>query len=198
MRGKTSAATSEAKPGDAQTVGTGKTAPAEVTPIGLADGRVRVVIESVTPAVDGGRFPVKRVVGDTIVVEADCFADGHDVVACELLSRRAGAEAGTWSAAPMAPLGNDRWRGEFVVDAIGAWEYTLRAWVDPFLSWRHDFARRVDADDLRIAARSGAALIAQAAARADKAGEGELLRAWSEEIAAAVKDGMSTEALKRL
>jgi starch synthase (maltosyl-transferring) len=198
MRGKTSAASAEAKPGDAQTVGTGKTAPAEVTPIGLADGRVRVVIESVTPAVDGGRFAVKRVAGDTIVVEADCFADGHDVVACELLSRRAGAEAGTWSATPMAPLGNDRWRGEFVVDAIGAWEYTLRAWVDPFLSWRHDFARRVDADDLRIAARSGAALIAQAAARADKAGEGELLRAWSEEIAAAVKDGMSTEALKRL
>jgi starch synthase (maltosyl-transferring) len=193
MRGKTSAAVQ----GD--TKDDGRNAGAEVTPIGVADGRVRVVIESVTPAVDGGRFPVKRVAGD-IVVEADCFADGHDVVACELLSRRAGTgvEAGTWHATPMAPLGNDRWRGEFVVDAIGAWQYTLRAWVDPFLSWRHDFARRVDMEDLRLAARSGAALIAQAAVRADKAGEGELLRAWSEEIAKAAKDGMSTEALKRL
>ncbi len=46
------------------------------------DGRARVVIEDVAPAVDGGRFAVKRVVGDEVVVEADCFADGHDVVAC--------------------------------------------------------------------------------------------------------------------
>ena len=168
MRGKTSAANQ----GAAKDVG--KDAGSEVTPIGLTDGRVRVVIESVTPAVDDGRFPVKRVAGDIVVVEADCFADGHDVVACELLWRRAGtgAEAGTWSATPMAPLGNDRWRGEFVVDAIGAWQYTVRAWVDPFLSWRHDFARRVDLDDVRVAARSGAALIEQAAVRADKRGRG--------------------------
>ena len=53
----------------------------EVKPIGLTDGRVRVVIESIQPAVDGGRFPIKRVKGDEVVVEADCFADGLVVVA---------------------------------------------------------------------------------------------------------------------
>ncbi len=177
---------------------------AEVTPIVVSDGRVRVVIESVTPCVDGGRFPVKRVVGDTLVVEADCFADGHDVVACHLLWRRAGNAS--WTATTMAPLGNDRWRASCVVDAVGAWQYTVRAWVDPFLSWRHDFARRIDADDLRIAALSGAALIEQAAERAEKAGEGELLRAWSRELAQAAKnaakdaakDAASPEALKRV
>ena len=56
----------------------------------------------------------------------------------------------------MAAIGNDRWRAAFVVDALGPWEYTVRAWVDPFLSWRSDFARRVDADDLRLAALGGA------------------------------------------
>jgi starch synthase (maltosyl-transferring) len=63
----------------------------EVHPIALTDGRVRVVIENIQPAVDGGRFPVKRTTGDEVVVEADCFADGHDVVACMLRWRSAGS-----------------------------------------------------------------------------------------------------------
>ena len=66
-----------------------------LTPIALHDGRIRVVIENIRPSVDGGRFPVKRVVGESLVVEADCFADGHDVIVCELLWRRAGADAWT-------------------------------------------------------------------------------------------------------
>ena len=117
---------------------------------GLSDGRVRVVIENVTPAVDAGRFPIKRVVGDTVDVEADCFGDGHDVVACDLLWRPRGQAR--WQRTTMAALGNDRWRAAFVVDALGDWEYTVSAWVDPFLSWRHDFARRVEVADVRIAA----------------------------------------------
>ena len=118
-----------------------------VTPIDLPDGRVRAVIERILPSVDGGRFPVKRIVGDSVDVTADCFADGHDVVACALLWRQAGATS--WNRSPMAALGNDRWRAAFVVDALGAWEYTVCAWVDPMLSWQHDFARRVDVDDVR-------------------------------------------------
>src|SRR6266542_1855153 len=53
-----------------------------------ADGRIRVVIENVAPVVDGGRFPIKRVAGETVTVEADCFGDGHDALACRLLYRR--------------------------------------------------------------------------------------------------------------
>jgi len=34
----------------------------------VIDGRRRVVIEGVTPEIDGGRFPVKRVVGETVTV----------------------------------------------------------------------------------------------------------------------------------
>ena len=71
--------------------------------------RARAVIENITPQVDGGRFAVKREQGDVVVVEADVFADGHDLVACELLQRR-GAE-GPWHSVLMVPVGNDRWRG---------------------------------------------------------------------------------------
>jgi starch synthase (maltosyl-transferring) len=167
-----------------------------LTPIAVSDGRVRVVIENVSPSVDGGRFAVKRVVGDVVEVEADCFADGHDVVACQLLWRRAGASS--WAAKPMAALGNDRWRATFTPDSLGDWQYTVRAWVDPFLSWRHDFARRVDLDDVRVAALTGATLIEQAAGRAEAQDETELLRAWSRELAKAAKADVPLEALKQL
>jgi len=169
---------------------------AAVMPIGLQDGRVRAVIESITPSLDGGRFPVKRIVGDAVVVEADCFADGHDVVACDLKWRR--ADAAAWASRPMKPLGNDRWRADFAVDAIGVWQYTVHARVDPFLSWRHDFARRVDLDDVRVAARSGAALIAEAATRAKEGGEDGLLQAWSRELDAAVEASAAIDVLKQI
>jgi starch synthase (maltosyl-transferring) len=146
-----------------------------------ADGRVRAVIENVGPCVEGGRFAVKRVVGDRVAVEADCFADGHDVLVARVLWR---AEAEReWHEAPMTPIGNDCWRGSFAVDRLGRYVYTVTAWVDPFLSWRRDFARREDPEDLRIAALVGADLIEAAAARAPQA-ERVRLAAWAERLRA--------------
>ncbi len=115
------------------------------------DGRARVVIENIAPAVDGGRFAIKRVEGERVEVEADCFADGHDSLACVLLYRRDDEASWRESADDRASrtiAGAARSRST----AIGRYRYTVMAWVDAFLSWRHDFARRVDAEDLRIAA----------------------------------------------
>jgi starch synthase (maltosyl-transferring) len=81
------------------------------------EGRRRVLVENVSPEIDAGRYPVKRVVGERVVVEADIFADGHDVVCAVLLFRQAGKTE--WSETPLTPLGNDRWRGEFEVTRIG-------------------------------------------------------------------------------
>ncbi|HEY2815783.1 MAG TPA: maltotransferase domain-containing protein, partial [Casimicrobiaceae bacterium] len=146
-----------------------------------ADGRIRVVIEDVAPAVDRGRFPIKRVAGETIVVEADCFADGHDTLACRLLHRRDDERA--WQFVPMTPLPNDRWRAEFVVDALGRYRYAITAWVDAFLSWQHDFTRRIEIEDLRIAAQVGATLIEESAARA-KGPDGAALKEWAQRLRA--------------
>ena len=76
-----------------------------------ADGRPRAVIESVTPSVDCGRFAAKRVLGDVVQVEADCFTDGHDVIACVVRFRH--DDETDWHEAPMETIGNDRWRGTF-------------------------------------------------------------------------------------
>ena len=77
----------------------------------MGDGRCRVVIEGVAPEINAGRYPIKRVPGEKVVVEADVFADGHDSLSVVLKFRH---ESGTgWLETAMEPLGNDRWRGEF-------------------------------------------------------------------------------------
>jgi starch synthase (maltosyl-transferring) len=103
----------------------------------------RVVIENLRPSVDDGRFPVKRTVGERVVVSADVFADGHDVLAAVVLYRR--ADSNVWRETPMAPLGNDRWQGQFVVDTLGEYEYTVEGWVDRFASWRHELSAKIGA-----------------------------------------------------
>jgi starch synthase (maltosyl-transferring) len=143
------------------------------------DGRRRVVIENLRPQIDCGRFPIKRTVGETVVVEVDAFVDGHDRIRCVLRSRRIGDAA--WLEVPMTAVGNDRWRGEFEVDGLGRFEYTVVAWVDRFLTWRHDFARRRDPQDIESALAAGAALL-RAAAESAPASEGDALRERAAEL----------------
>ena len=98
--------------------------------------KARVVIESISPQVDCGNFPAKRVVGEAVIVEADVFTDGHDVVSCVLLYR---AESATsWEQIPMSPLHNDRWIARFTPRAMGRYLYTVRAWVDHLATWKRD------------------------------------------------------------
>ncbi|HJU21072.1 MAG TPA: alpha-1,4-glucan--maltose-1-phosphate maltosyltransferase [Casimicrobiaceae bacterium] len=156
-----------------------------------AEGRARAVIENVAPQVDGGRFAIKRIAGDRVAVHADCFADGHDVLACRLRHRR--EDDAKWNEAAMAPLGNDRWRAEFVVTDIGRYRYSICAWVDTFLSWRHDFERRIDPEDLRVAAQVGAEIIAAASRRA-RGEDRKRLAEWARLLV----DATDVEALREL
>lgn len=138
----------------------------------------RVVIERVRPEIDAGRFPVKRAAGDRFVVEADVFAEGHDLLACALRHRKDDG-ATPWSEAPMESLPNDLWRGSFVVSEIGRYRYTVVAWVDAFKSWRRDFAKRVEAgQELGVHLQIGAGLVAEAARRAEGT-DARQLEAWA-------------------
>lgn len=143
--------------------------------------RTRAVIERVSPEIDAGRFPVKRTVGEEVVVEADVFVDGHDQVRCLLLHRPAGSPI--WAEVPMRPMGNDRWQAGFHVAALGRHEYTLHAWADRFLTWRHDLSRRKEAVDILVALQVGTAMIEDAANRADSDDQGRL-KDWADELCA--------------
>ncbi|MDR2727839.1 MAG: alpha-1,4-glucan--maltose-1-phosphate maltosyltransferase [Chitinispirillales bacterium] len=107
------------------------------------DGRVRVVIENVKPCVDGGAFPIKRVLGEAVTVWADCFCDGHDMLGCRVIYRKSGSPE--WEFGPMEFVDNDRWRGGFEVSELGDYEYGVEAWVDHFLTWRHGLKKKYEA-----------------------------------------------------
>ncbi len=137
----------------------------------------RVVIEAVRPQVDGGRFPIKRVIGDVVTVEANVFADGHDALTCRLLWRREGDSR--WDEVPMTALGNDRWRAGFPVGALGRYEYTVEGSVDHFLTWRRDLGTRLAAgQDVSVDLLIGADLVDATAGRAPAA-DARRLRAWA-------------------
>jgi len=135
----------------------------------------RVVIEGVTPEVDGGRFPAKAALGRPVRVEADLFAEGHDVLAGLLLYRADGDAE--WTEVPLQPLPNDRWCAEFPVSRLGLHHFTLRGWVDHFGTWRRDLQKRIDAkQDVAVDLRIGAALVEAAATGAPSAERQALLK----------------------
>jgi starch synthase (maltosyl-transferring) len=107
-----------------------------------SESRRRPVIEHVRPQVDGGEFPAKAAQGDLVTVEADAFTDGHDLLGCQVTWV---APDGTSSVVPMAPIGDDRWRGRLPVCDIGHHRFTVSAWVDEFGTWRRDLRARVAA-----------------------------------------------------
>jgi starch synthase (maltosyl-transferring) len=132
----------------------------------LDDGRKRVTIAAIEPEIDGGRFPIKRVTGDDVVVTATAYTDGHDLVRCVLRNRPHGADE--WTEQMMRPLGNDRWQAAFQVTQVGRHLYTVAAWVDRFATWSRDLRKRIDARRLtRVDLLVGAEIIRDAARRAD-------------------------------
>ena len=141
-----------------------------------------VVIENLSPLVDGGRYPVKRVIGEDLVVEADIFKDGHDIVSASLRWRLVGESM--WNDTPMHFVENDRWRGVCTFYENASYEYTVEAWTDVFGSWQHEFAAKFKAGiaNLTSEALEGAGLVEAAARRATEPRDGARLREIADQI----------------
>lgn len=141
------------------------------------------MIESIDPEIDAGRFPCKRIAGDTLDVTAAIFTDGHDLLTAVLRHRRAGAE--NWNETRMQPLGNDRWHARFVVEEIGRYEYGIVAWRDEFGTWRQGLSRKVDAGlEVHSELLEGAAIVAAAAARSTDRDDARTLEKAANRLAA--------------
>jgi len=122
------------------------------------DGRKRVVIEGIKPEIDSGRFPIKRIVGDTVTVEADVFGDGHDHVYARLLYKREGDPA--WQSVSMESITNDRWTADFPVTEIGRYLYTVAGGEDHFETWQSDLVKRIAAgQDVSVDLRNGGLIL---------------------------------------
>jgi starch synthase (maltosyl-transferring) len=163
----------------------------------------RIVIQYPSPAVDGGRFPAKRCVGDRVVVKADIFRDGHDLLRAVVLyhpghTSRPHRERGLWHEAEMLPidahLDGVRWAGGFIVEEAGTWTYTIEAWTDVFGTWRDELARKVQAGqhDLSGEMSEGLVLLREAADVAEVEGD----RAVIEHALIALEDAAIPESAK--
>jgi starch synthase (maltosyl-transferring) len=162
------------------------TTPTEATPI-TAPGRTnrkseppkRIVIQYPTPSVDGGRYPAKRCVGDTVTVEADIFRDGHELLRAVVLYK--GPGDAQYHETEMhridAHLGGVRWAGSFDVDRQGRWELTIEAWTDLFATWRDELERKVAAQQHHLAGElsEGVLLLEAAAKHASDKGDKALI-----------------------
>jgi starch synthase (maltosyl-transferring) len=124
----------------------------------------RVIIDAVFPSVDDGRYPAKAVAGDPVTVHAHIFADGHDLLRAVVRYRAIGEAE--WCEAPLEALPNDEWEGRFTAGGVGEMEFTVRAWVDRFETWRADIEKRLEAEwDVTAELLDGAALLQQFARR---------------------------------
>jgi starch synthase (maltosyl-transferring) len=139
----------------------------------------RILIEEVYPELDGGRFPVKRVRGDSVEVWADLFRDGHDKLAA-IVKYRPAWEA-HWRQSPMRFYDNDRWQGSFTVDRIGMWVFTIEAWTDHWASWRDEVAKkRAAGQNVALELLEGRALVEEGLHRATSEEKRRLQRALAD------------------
>jgi starch synthase (maltosyl-transferring) len=131
----------------------------------VQDGRERVVIENVLPQVEEGRYPIKRVIGESVTVSADIFCDGHDEISAELLFRKSTEEQ--FSRKEMRFSVNDRWTGSFRCEEMVPYIYTVRGWVDQFKTWQVDLRKKFAAgQDIGPDLLDGGVLVEEAAQRA--------------------------------
>jgi len=114
----------------------------------MSEGTIRVVIENITPSIDDGRFPIRRIPGETVSVEADVFADGHDEIRAVLLVHRGHPDTPLhWEEYPMTPLGNDRWRASFTITDMRRHRYAVRGSIDRFATLSKDFLKKLAAGE---------------------------------------------------
>src|SRR5919107_5867455 len=130
----------------------------------------RIRIQLPRPAIEEGRWPIKRTAGDTIAVSADVFRDGHEVLRAVVRYRANGDRR--LGEAPMVALdahhNGVRWAGELTIDTVGPAQWTVQAWVDVFAGWRDEIARKLEAGQLDMSGETseGIVILKEAAERA--------------------------------
>ncbi len=125
----------------------------------------RLAIEAVSPAVDGGAFPVKMIAGETVTVTADLLFDGHEKIAGALRWRAPGSS--TWQEVAMVALGNDRWQGQFPLDALGRHDYVVCTWRDAYATFADEISKKHAAGvNVTVELAEGIALLGHFAASA--------------------------------
>ncbi len=138
--------------------------------------RNRTIITNVKPALEGGKYFIKRVPGEDVNVSADIYCDGDDTIKASVLFKK--SDEKKWSEAPLFHTSGESWAGSFTVESEGMYDYKIGAWADHLASWHNNFIRKHSigqhlATDLLI----GVELLKKAAGGVDKP-TASLLKSW--------------------
>ena len=143
----------------------------------MAGAVPRVAIEAPRPAVDGGRFPARLIVGNSVQVTADILTDGHDKLGAVIRWRAPGAP-GTWTEVAMQPSGNDVWGAEFPLERLGVHHYIVEAWRDLYATFVDELEKKYRAGlNLTLELREGEALLIAAVDKLGEIGREDVARA---------------------
>lgn len=151
-------------------------------PLVIPTTRTTVVIENVTPLLDGGLYPVKRLVGEDLTLSADIFRDGHDILTARLKWRKGGDK--NWFQTAMRPINNDRWDGTCTFFENATYEVTIEAWTDLFQTWQHEYEKKFHAQlpDLTSEILEGAAIVEAASKQARPPADKSILKSFAERM----------------
>ena len=132
----------------------------------------RIPVHKVSPVIEGGAYPAKAAVGESIPIRATVFREGHDAVnASVVLTDPAGNERRE-PMRPTTPLGFDWWTASVVLDTEGTWTFRVEGWSDPWETWVHTAEIKIPAGiDVALVCAEGNALFDKAAADAEAAGD---------------------------
>ncbi|PEN14642.1 alpha-1,4-glucan--maltose-1-phosphate maltosyltransferase [Longibacter salinarum] len=143
----------------------GTTAPDDST---LPKKWSRIMIPFVRPSIEGGIWPIKRSVDESVDVRAGVVVDSHEAIEVELVVTDPEGET---TIHRMTPEENDEYSGRFEVTELGRYAYTVRAWLNRFATWQDQFRRRVAGgephEELESELQAGVDLVRAAMENAD-------------------------------
>ncbi|MFH1458782.1 MAG: alpha-1,4-glucan--maltose-1-phosphate maltosyltransferase [Candidatus Omnitrophota bacterium] len=143
----------------------------------------RVMIEKVSPEIDTGLIPIKRTVGESVVVRANIFADGHEEIVAVLLYRTV-KEKG-WQEVYMKPLGNDRWVGSFTIEKEENYYYSIRGFIDEFCTWRNNLKKKINAaQDIAVDLKIGIQILEKTKKRIKEKSILKIINSYSNQLKA--------------
>ena len=129
----------------------------------------------VSPVVEGGAYPAKAVVGESIPIRATVFREGHDAVHASVVLTDPSGNERIEHMHPTTPLGFDWWTTSVTLETAGAWTFRVEGWSDPWETWVHNAEIKIPAGiDVSLVCTEGKALFTSSAERAEAAGSAQV------------------------
>jgi starch synthase (maltosyl-transferring) len=134
----------------------------------------RIPVHKVSPVIEGGAYPAKAVVGESIPIRATVFREGHDAVNASVVLTDPNGKGRLEPMRPTTPVGFDWWTASVVLDIEGPWTFRVEGWSDPWETWVHNAEIKIPAGiDVALVCTDGQALFEASADVAEAAGNAQ-------------------------